>query len=60
MTNDENINLKVLLEGVIHKSNAQSKVLKKMLNQLEENGIQINENTVAKNNDKKDKFKKHK
>jgi hypothetical protein len=41
MSKDHNAKLNVILEDVIHKSNAQKKLLVKMLSQLKKDSLQI-------------------
>lgn len=41
MSKDHNAKLNVILEDVIHKSNAQKRLLEKMLSQLKKDSLQI-------------------
>ena len=43
---DSNAKLNVILDEVIHKSNAQKKVLKKMLSQLQKDSLQIKAESI--------------
>lgn len=46
MSMDSNAKLNVILDEVIHKSNAQKKVLKKMLSQLQKDSLQIKAESI--------------